>query len=221
VAFAIHAAPAALAAVAAAGGAPETAAADAAAADTTIGRLMLDPLPAAGARGRLVAAPRLLMLALAGAIALAACGSSSGSKLDTGRVERAMAASILAQRGLRATVTCPSEVPVKTGYTFTCNAKLDVGSYPVTVVVTNSKGHVRYENHAPLIALNTEKVEHAIAASIASQRHLTATVNCPEEVLQKAGVTFTCTAVVAGNPKHYPFVVTQTDDHGHVRYVGR
>jgi len=181
---------------------------------------MLDPLPAAGVRGRLLPASRLLALALAGGIALTACGSSE-SKLDTARVERAVAASILAQRGLRTTVNCPSDVPIKTGYTFTCNANLDVGSYPVTVVVTNSKGHVRYENHAPLIALNTEKVEHAIAASIASQRHLKATVKCPEEVLQKAGVTFTCTAVVKGNPKQYPFVVTQVDNHGRVKYVGR
>ena len=111
---------------------------------------------------------------------LGACGSSE-SKLDTGRVERAVAASILAQRGLRTTVTCPSDVPLKAGYSFTCNAKLDVGSYPVTVVVTNSKGHVRYENRAPLVALNIEKVEHAIAASIASQRHLHARPSpCPD-----------------------------------------
>jgi len=151
---------------------------------------------------------------------LGACGSSE-SKLDTGRVQRAVAASILAQRGLHTTVTCPSDVPIKTGYTFTCNAKLDVGSYPVTVVITNSKGHVRYENRAPLIALNTGKVEHAIAASIAGQRHLNATVTCPQEVLQKAGVVFTCIAVIPGNSKRYPFVVTQVDNHGRVRYVGR
>jgi len=182
---------------------------------------MVDPLPAAGVRRRLIPRFRLLALALVASIALAACGSSGGSNLDTARVEHAVAASILAQRGLRTTVTCPSEVPIKTGYTFTCEAKLDVGSYPVTVVVTNSKGHVRYENHAPLIALNIEKVEHAIAASIASQRHLTATVKCPEEVLQREGITFECTAVVAGNPKHYPFVVTQVDNHGRVKYVGR
>ncbi len=195
---------------------------------------MVDPLLAAGAPWRLIVArtrchrvpwrraragSRLLALALAAGVALGACGSSE-PKLDTGRVERAVAASILAQRGLRTTVTCPSNVPIKTGYSFTCEAKLDVGSYPVTVVVTNSKGHVRYENHAPLVALNTEKVEHAIAASIASQRHLTATVSCPQEVLQRAGIVFKCTAMVNGSSTRYPFVVTQVDNHGRVRYVG-
>ena len=57
---------------------------------------------------------------------------------------------------------------------------------------------------APLIALNIEKVEHAIAASIASQRHLQATVTCPAEVLQKAGVTFTCHAVVSRQTQAIP-----------------
>jgi len=163
---------------------------------------------------------RLLALALAVAVALAACGSSE-PKLDTARVERAVTASILAQRGLQTKVTCPTDVPVKTGHTFTCNAKLDVGSYPVTVVITNSKGHVRYENRAPLIALNTEKVERAIAASIASQRRLSAKVTCPHEVLQQKGIVFECTAVVSGSPKRYPFVVTQVDNNGRVRYEGR
>jgi len=163
---------------------------------------------------------RMLALALVLVTGLAACGSSE-PKLDTARVEHAVEASILAQRGLRTTVTCPSEVPIKTNYTFTCNAKLDVGSYPVTVVVTNSKGHVRYENRAPLVALNTEKVEHAIAASIAGQRHLAATVTCPHEVLQRTGIVFTCTAVVSGSSKQYPFEVTQVDNNGRVKYVGR
>ncbi len=171
-------------------------------------------------RRRASAGWRLPALALVAGVLLGACGSSE-SKLDTGRVERAVAASILAQRGLRTNVTCPSGVPLKAGYAFTCNAKLDVGSYPVKVVVTNSKGHVRYENRAPLVALNIEKVEQAIAKSIASQRHLSANVTCPAEVLQKAGIVFTCHAVLSGNPKQYPFLVTQTDNHGHVRYVGQ
>jgi len=174
---------------------------------------MIDPLLAAGR-------VRLLVPALVAGVAIAACGSSE-PKLDTARVENAVAASILAQRGLHTTVTCPSEVAIKTGASFTCNAKLDVGTYPVTVVITNSKGHVRYENRAPLVALNTEKVEHAIAASIAAQRHLTATVACPPEVLQKAGITFTCTATVSGSSKRYPFEVTQVGNNGRVKYVGR
>ena len=103
------------------------------------------------------------------------CGSGS-STLDTTRIEHAVAASIFAQRGVRTTVSCPSGIPVKTGHSFACTAKLDVGNYAVTVTETNSKGRVRYENKQPLVVLNIVKVQSAIATSILHQRGLKATV---------------------------------------------
>jgi hypothetical protein len=170
-----------------------------------------------GRRGRALLA---FVGVLAALVTLSACGSSS-STLDTTRIQRAVAASILAQRGLHTTVSCPANIPVKLGHTFTCTAKLQVGTYPVTVTETTSKGRVRYENRRPLVALNIAKVQRAIAASILHQRNLKSTVSCPEQVLQQSGVTFTCTAVVAGNTKHFPFVVTQVNNNGRVRYEGR
>jgi hypothetical protein len=162
--------------------------------------------------------PRCALGVLAFA-ALAGCGSSS-STLDTGRLERAVAASILAQRGVHTTVSCPSKIPVALGHTFTCNARLEVGSYPVSVTETNPKGRVRYENTHPLVALDVERVQRAIATSIIHQRGGKAAVTCPQQVLQQAGVSFTCTAVIAGATKRYPFLVTQVDDKGRVRYEG-
>jgi len=165
--------------------------------------------------------PRTGLLVLLAVLAsLSACGSSSSS-LDTARIEHAVAASILAQRGLHTTFSCPSNIPVKLGHSFACTARLQVGTYPVTVTETTSKGSVRYENKRPLAALNIEKVRRAIAASILHQRRVKATVSCPQQVLQQTGVTFTCTAVVAGNRKRHPFVVTQVNDNGGVRYEGR
>ncbi len=67
--------------------------------------------------------------------------------------------------------------------------------------------------------LDIARVELAIRQSIRAQRGLRARVVCPAEVIQKAGVLFTCTATVAG--RDYPFDVTEVDNHGHVRYVGR
>jgi hypothetical protein len=133
-------------------------------------------------------------------------------------VERAISSSILAQHHLHATVSCPSDVPRRAGYVFTCTASLDVGTYPVLVTETNSSGHVRYENRAPLAGLDTAGVERAISESIRGQRGLDSTVTCPAEVLQKAGIAFTCTAMVGG--RLYPFAVTEVDGAGHVRYVG-
>ena len=67
------------------------------------------------------------------------------------------------------------------------------------------------------VILNTERVERSIEASILAQRHLTATVSCPVNIVQKAGVVFNCQATVRG--RQFPVVVTQTDGNGHVTYV--
>ncbi len=89
----------------------------------------------------------------------------------------------------------------------------------MSVTETNSKGHVEYQNQEPLATLDIAKVEQAIKQSISGQRRLNSTVTCPAEVIQKKGIIFTCTAVVNG--QSYPFEVTEVDDEGHVRYIGR
>jgi Domain of unknown function (DUF4333) len=163
-------------------------------------------------------AAALLTASLCGCtLSLFGCGSSTSS-LHTVTVERAIASSILAQRQLYATVSCPSKVPQKAGFAFTCTAHLNIGTYPVSVTETNNSGHVRYQNRTTLVTLDVAGVQRAIAQSILSQRGLHSTVTCPAEVIQKAGITFTCVATVNG--RRYPFAVTEVDDHGHVRYVG-
>ncbi len=147
---------------------------------------------------------------------LPGCGSTR-TTFRTGRVEHAIADSILTQHHLRATVRCPTVVPRRAGFVFTCTARLSVGTYPVVATETNRRGHVSFRNTAPLLTLDVAAVERAITRSIVSQRHLRSTVSCPEEVLQMAGITFTCTATVNG--RHYPFSVTEVDGDGHVRYV--
>jgi hypothetical protein len=151
------------------------------------------------------------------ATALGGCGSSS-PKLNPTTVERAIAGSILVQHGLHVVVACPADVPRRAGTQFKCTAHLEVGDYPVAAEVTSSSGHVRYSSAAPLVALDIARVRAAITASILAQRHLRATVTCPTQVLQQEGLAFTCTAVIG--QRSYPFRVTQTDNHGHVRYVG-
>jgi hypothetical protein len=164
------------------------------------------------------ARPFGLTAAVLVALLLSACGSSTPT-LNTITEERAIAASILTQHHLHAAVRCPSNPPRKAGFTFTCTAKFDVGTYPVTVSETNGRGHVRYQDQNPLVALDIAKVEQSIRESISSQRRLNSTVACPTEVLQKAGIVFTCIATVSG--RGYPFAVTEVDDSGHVRYVGQ
>jgi len=151
------------------------------------------------------------------AACLSACASSTPA-LNTGKVERAIAASVLSEHRLHATVACPSKVPAEAGHTFTCAALLSAGTYPITVTEVDASGRVRYENPAPLATLDIARVEGAIRQSILSQRHLRSVVACPGEVLQQAGVAFTCDATVAR--RAYRFAVTEVDGNGHVRYVG-
>jgi hypothetical protein len=66
--------------------------------------------------------------------------------------------------------------------------------------------------------LNTEEVERAIERSIREQRKLDSSVTCPVNIEQKKGNDFSCYATVKG--KRFEFKVTQTDDDGHVTYVG-
>ncbi len=87
------------------------------------------------------------------------------------------------------------------------------------VTEVDGGGRVSYGDDVPLQTLDTQRVEQSIVASIHGQRGLRARVACPSEVLQQRGLAFTCTAM-AGN-RRYPFAVTESDDDGHVRYVGR
>lgn len=153
-------------------------------------------------------------------ICLSACGSSTRS-LDSAKIERSIARSILNEREVRTTVSCPPGTPQRAGQVFTCEAHMDVGAYPVTVTELDGSGKVSYRSSRPLIALNVARVQRAIEASIGNQRHVNARVSCPTEVLQRAGITFRCTAVIDGTSRSYPFAVSEVDNAGHVRFVGR
>ena len=71
-----------------------------------------------------------------------------------------------------------------------------------------------------VVILNTERVERAIEQSIQAKRGLEAHVSCPSGVHQQKGLKFQCVAEL--KPRGTTtFDVTQTDDKGHVTYVGR
>src|ERR1700690_855063 len=90
---------------------------------------------------------------LLAAACVSACGSGA-RYLDDEKVERAIATSVLRERDLYALVACPPKIPQLAGHTFTCTARLNVGSYPVTVTETNGSGQVRYQDDKPLVVLD-------------------------------------------------------------------
>jgi 7-keto-8-aminopelargonate synthetase-like enzyme len=100
------------------------------------------------------------VVALACAALLSACGSSNSSSttststtnLNTNRVALSIEQSVLAERHLHVTVTCPATVPQEKGRTFVCIATGHstktpsvVTKTPFKVTVENSKGYVTYK----------------------------------------------------------------------------
>lgn len=161
----------------------------------------------------------LLRASFTTGLVLTVCGCGSSERLDTARVERAIAESILTEHHLYTLVKCPAGEPQQAGVRFRCMALLTVGSYPVYATETDGDGHVSYRNDAPLRTLDTTRVQSAIVASLRGQRHRRVQVSCPSGVLQQRGLSFTCTAHVDG--ANSAFGVVEMDGEGHVRYVER
>jgi hypothetical protein len=67
--------------------------------------------------------------------------------------------------------------------------------------------------------LNTARITRAIEQSSLTQRGKHVHATCPPGVKQEKGLVFYCTAVYRGGSAR--FVVTELDDSGQVRYVGR
>jgi len=176
------------------------------------------------AKSRLSDRAALVAVLGVGLLLATGCGGStpsttSSKTLAVAPVEHAIQLSILKQRGIKTPVSCPANSPLKTGYRFQCNALLNVGAYPVTVIETNTAGGVSYVNKAPLRVLDSPAIESAIQLAVRHQRHLSATVSCPKLILEAKGLSFTCTIKTKrGLGK---FSVTEVDEHGHVTFVGR
>jgi hypothetical protein len=82
---------------------------------------------------------------LAASLAAAACGSSgSPTILNTEKVERAIESSALTQRRAHAAVSCPSGVPQKMGFVFSCTAIVGHVSTQFVVTELDGSGDVHY-----------------------------------------------------------------------------
>ncbi|HUH80176.1 MAG TPA: DUF4333 domain-containing protein [Solirubrobacteraceae bacterium] len=90
---------------------------------------------------------------LACAAAVSACGSSNSSSeggsgsLSTAQTRAAIEESILRERHIHATVTCPAEVVKEKGATFQCVAVSSNGARTTFhVIEVNARGGVRYSS---------------------------------------------------------------------------
>ena len=94
----------------------------------------------------------LVLAFMAGAGVLAAVaalagwwsGTSTPVILNTVKVERSIESSILSQRHLASTVSCPVNIVQKAGVVFDCLATVGSRQFQVVVTETDSNGHVVY-----------------------------------------------------------------------------
>jgi hypothetical protein len=94
-----------------------------------------------------------IVVALATAATIGACGSSMSSSsstaaktdLNTLHIQRAIEQSILAQRHVHAKVVCPKVVPQEKGHNFTCIATVGKTTTPFAVIQRNDGGYVTYQ----------------------------------------------------------------------------
>lgn len=82
---------------------------------------------------------------LVASLALAACGSSAPTILNTEKVERAIEQSSVEQRDTRPRVSCPSGVHQEKGLTFSCTATVGRGQTEFVVRQVDGSGEVSFE----------------------------------------------------------------------------
>lgn len=164
-----------------------------------------------------------LAAATATALLLAGCHVSAcvGSGCDPGQIDKSKAqttirALLIQQTGAQVKlVTCPSNVALKQGATFTCTAMgADGTTAPVLVTQTDGKGKVHIS--APDL-LHTGTAAQAIATGLSSKLKFAVRVRCPDLVQAHKGTRLTCTAT---DPKGAtrPVAVTVTDNQGAIDY---
>jgi Domain of unknown function (DUF4333) len=100
--------------------------------------------------------PTAVIVALAAAALISACGSASPSAttaekpipkaiLNTKRIAGSIEQSILSERHIHAKVSCPAVVPQEKGRTFACIATVGKTKTPFTVEQQNDRGYVTYK----------------------------------------------------------------------------
>ena len=159
------------------------------------------------------------------AVIATGCGSSGGgttATVNSVRVELAIAASVHAQRGVAAKVTCPTGIPLAAHRRFHCVAAVGSRDTPFLVTERDAVGHVSYVGVSPSSTrlLDTNMIARAIQRSVRNQRALSATVLCPSDIPQQRGLRFVCIATIPGR-RATDFDVQQTDSSGHVSYRAR
>lgn len=132
--------------------------------------------------------------------------------LDTGGIANDLSETLTQALGRQISVTCPAEVPLEEGDTFTCEAQEPDGSFEILVEQTDDEGNVSARRKS----IDPAEIEAKIAASIRAFSSLEITVECPDDIEVGEGKSFECEA--SSERGSQTITVTQQDDFGTVTY---
>jgi hypothetical protein len=154
---------------------------------------------------------RPLVLVLAAAALVAACGTAT---LDPAATERAVRTGVTERFAVAVEdVACPDDVRSAAGASFRCTVRAaDDSSGTVVVTQQDDQGHVRVR--APF--LRVAGVERLVSKGLRQQTGARLRLDCPDIVVLDAGGTFTCRAR-AGSRRARVRVVQQ-NARGRVRW---
>jgi hypothetical protein len=156
---------------------------------------------------------RRLSLLVVSLLALAGCGG--GGRVDAHQVERLIKNRFTVVEGVPVRdVTCPRDVPQRSGRTFVCITGMAARD-PVEVVVTE-RGTDRF---TIVPALSAYRLEVLLSQrGFGGAMHVSVLgAKCPNGVPYRAGSTLRC-QVALGGGERVPVVVRQTDGRGSVRF---
>ena len=131
-------------------------------------------------------------MGVVGALALTGCGKTLENDSITSGVE-----SKVAEAGVTASsVSCPKDVKVKKGDTFTCTVTLETGqTFDVTLEQTDDNGTLNIDDGGQVFV--GSKVASQLESALSSGS-TTVTATCPNVTILPGGNgTFQCTAVAS------------------------
>jgi hypothetical protein len=153
------------------------------------------------------------------AATLAACGVGPRRTLDARSIESEIATGLARQYQFAPgliSVTCPGAVPEVPGQAFICRASLDGQALSLDGTVTSTGG--RYSIQPTSAVISEGPLLSELQSRITTQLRAQAKVTCGTRVVLvvAAGGSFSCQAVVLGQPRHV--TVTVVDLKGNVRF---
>jgi hypothetical protein len=159
---------------------------------------------------------------------LSACGSSSSSDTSatasTSASSRTVDMSTVKQQittqfstsAVKVTkVTCPSDVPVEQGDTFTCTLFFSNDGGGKVKVTQQGAGRYTYKIVSGSVTVPGSWADSQIEAQLAKQGAPNATVSCPSTIVVTVGTTVTC-AVSSANGANGSVTFTFSDANGTV-----